>query len=89
MTHRFKCQLQFFSYLTDLIRSNNLISKSIYDSSLIRTIRYLKNDNDVTLLFSCPIIQTILDHERPPIVYLSPNIDYVNTSRLFRLVYKI
>ena len=48
----------------------------------------LKNDDDVTLLFSRPLIQTILDHERGPIVYLSPNIDYVNSSRLFRLVYK-
>ena len=49
----------------------------------------LKNDDDVTLLFSRRIIQTILDHERQPIVYLGPNIDYVNSSRLFRLVYKI
>ena len=31
----------------------------------------LKNDDDVMLLFSCHIIQTILDHERQPIVYLS------------------
>ena len=51
-------------------------------------VNYLKND-DVTLLFSCPIIQNILAHGRWPIVYLSPNIDYVNRSRLFRLVYKI
>ena len=50
---------------------------------------FLKNDDDVILLFSCPIIQTILDHERQPVVYLSPNIDYVNSSRLFKFVYKI
>ena len=49
----------------------------------------MKNYDDITLLFSCPIIQTILNHERRPIVYLRPNIDYVNSSSLFRLVYKI
>ena len=55
----------------------------------VNTYPHLKNDDDVTLLFSCPIIQAILDHKRQPIVYLSRNIDYVNSSRLFRLVYKI
>ena len=66
-----------------MISSFKHIIHSIYNYYL------LKNDDDVTLLFSCPIIQTILDHERRPVVYLSPNIDYVYSSRLFRLVYEI
>lgn len=47
-----------------------------------------KNDDDVTLFCSHgPFIQTTLDHQRQPIVYLGQNIDYVHSSKLFRLVY--